>query len=393
MEKILKALLVIFIVTGNVVVIMAMNAEILEVYIGIGIVALSLFFLASMYLDSKKRSNFNEEDIESEEDFKEDEQVVSYYSQKINEPTQDQDEVDNTRVIQSEELTNEEEIEELDDNDQLELEQDEFEEEIEEQEVDQSIEDSVKYEDEFEQEYVFSGIGSQKRVKEKEVDEINETSLSEEKEKNYLSKRVRYFKRDVSSDGTIIYKPVKEQNSEALVLSVDQEEVKEEQTREIELNYQGKKDIKVKNVTQALDVLGVKTPEIDSEKKIEAEQEYNIEDEIIVDYDNLGTYICNILEAYKKDYSVVKDISLNELFTYQISQEDDFESERVSFIIQNDEDEPIIGVQIYNHLHKLKDKIFIATVFNKANLPLIAFHENSKYKVAEIKELLYELLE
>ncbi len=395
MEKVLKVLLVLFVVTGNVVVVMAMNAGILEVYIGIGILALSLFFLASMYLDSRKQDDYIEEDIEVDEDTEEDEEIFNYYKQKINEPNeanepkeQDEDDIDETMIIKKEEVVNED-IKDSDEDYEENLEQ-----EQDEQEIDQSIKEPIQYEKLYETEYVVSDLDNQGRIKEDyDINKIQGNLIVEENDKKHLTKRVRYFKKFVSEDGTISYKPVKEKRSETLVLSVGQKVKETENTEEIELNYQSKKDIKVKNITQELDNIDVKTPFVEDKNRVKSERDYDIDDKIIVDYDNLGTYVYEILNSYNKDYSVVKDVSLNELFTYQISQEDDFENERVSLIIQNDKEEPIIGMQIYNHLHKLKDKIFIATVFNKANLPLIAFHENSKYKVAEIKELLYELLE
>jgi len=383
-EKVLKALLVLFVIAGNIIVIMAMKAEILELYIGIGIVALSLFFLASMYLDSRKKDEPIEQEptVEKQTD---DEEIVSYYNQKIYESNDDNDDqdIDRTVALKSNELETHESDEDL-------------------KEDSYSLDDTQPLSgvSKFEhKELSVSNMDEQKKVKEKVKEEPSQKGIIiKENNDQHLTKRVRYFKRHEQKDGSVSYKPIEKENYEVEVSSVSKQENIEKQDEspedinEIELNFDNKNEVKTTNVENVLNSIKFGSLKDDKLDKVSADKEYSLPEEIVASDDNLGVLITNIISSYDKEYSVVRNISLGELFTYQISQED-LDEEMVSFIIQNQEKEPVAGVQIYNYLHKLKDKLFIATVFNKANLPLIAFHQNAKYKVADIKSLLEEVLE
>ncbi len=392
MEKILKVLLVLFVIAGNTVVILAMNAGILELYIGVGIVALSLFFLASMYLDLRRNNESVKEDIIENENT-DDEEIVSYYNQKLYETKEleevQQDEkkeqtIDKTLKLEKQDLktSNKEEEEEIETNSSIEKSQ-----------------PMMNISDFKTNGFNVSGIKNQKRIKEESSFEKPQKDLViEEDSQSHITKRVRYFKRYEDEDGSISYRPVKKEKVEVEVSKIPDETIIEtqsdflEEVEKVELNFDSNRDIITKKTQDAFANIETSVIQKEELEKLKEEESYSIPKDIVINSDDLGNLITKILASLKKEYSVVEEVSLSELFTYQFSQQE-LDQEQVSFIIQNRNKEPVAGVQIYNYLHKLKDKLFIATIFNKANLPLIAFHENSKYKVSDIKELLEEILE
>jgi hypothetical protein len=337
-----------------------------------------------MYLDSRKKDEPIEQEptVEKQTD---DEEIVSYYNQKLYESNDDNDDqdIDRTVVLKSNKLEN--------DENNKDFKKDSY-----------SLDDTqpLSVVSKFEsKEISVSNMDEQKKVKEKAKEEPSQKGIIiKEDDDQHLTKRVRYFKRHERKDGSVSYKPIEKENYEVEVSSVSKQAIIEQQDEsledinEIELNFDNKNEVKTTNVENVLNSIKFGSLKDDELDKVNVDDEYSLPEEIVASDDNLGVLITNIISSYDKEYSVIRNISLGELFTYQISQED-LDEEMVSFIIQNQEKEPVVGVQIYNYLHKLKDKLFIATVFNKANLPLIAFHQNAKYKVADIKSLLEEVLE
>ncbi len=521
MDKILKALLVIFVIAGNVVVVLAMNAGRLEMYIGIGIVALSAFFLLSMYLDSRKADS---EDIEQiEEDFSEQDskEILEYYKKQIEtldddndtlalskeeksleelkeeavkmavsdelvEPKEVIEEISNDKesVVNESEIVEESELEEkeikVDDkiveksleSDDLEddfaekekgedlakeLAEAEIQEDDSQQDIDETrpsgkipkstldfrqeepisretsperdelkVDDSSETELEIEEDGLVKDTLETPEYDSKELDyqlgevpklkeKLQEVVISLPEERN--GKKVKYFRRKTDENGVIRYYRIRE----LTILLKTQDEYQDNTEEFEEENYQtigSEEDFFVEEQAIAKPVVSTKIEEIESmdvsiigeeldSLKFKGSSYYKLDEldiydeiervnvkelpkEIIVDEKSLMQLLLLMLREYENKFFVVKDVALSDLFIY--SNEDSFEDEYVDFIIQDEKEYPVIGIQLYNYLDTLKDKIYIATIFNKAKLPLLAFHEESRYKVADIKSLIENLL-
>lgn len=407
MEKLLKILLVIFVIAGNIVVIMATSAGIIELYISVGIVGLSLFFLVSLYLDTRKKSRFNSEsriDEYDDEDFEEDVVIATYYKQQIEHPEDEElaktERILKEKIIESNKKINFKEVvassqQETDDISEIKSEDFTVDEISEIKTSETTIVDSLIQEEEMSENkipsYFVGNFDNQPLIKppQKNLLDLKEKSLDLN-----LDKR-RCFKRKVSKDKVVSYHQIDKEKAKTEARRTEPDaDIKEKSNKKlIELNYETKKNIQFRNIGEELKDFRLKSNEVKNSKDLKGKREAVVGEEFLANQKNLGSLLKELIAAFSGELYLNQDLGMSDLFSSQMVSDYEFNTEMVDFVIQDQYNLPLVGVQIYNHLGRLKDRIFVAAVFKNANLPLIAFHENMEYKRSEIKELLEELLE
>jgi hypothetical protein len=252
------------------------------------------------------------------------------------------------------------------------------------------------------------------KLKQKEKIRTQEIVISLPEERNGRS--IKYFRRKIDDSGQIRYHRIKEltlvlkaesnyqqtiddlNKNNYQVISSEESYVYDDSKINkpvVSAKLDRLEEMDVAVMGEELDNLRLKGTSyyrVDSIEDYEDSEEIeDLPESLVVDEKNFMQLLLVILRKYDNEYYIVRDVALSELFVF--SSEEDFDNEQVDFIIQDENEVPLIGIQLYSYLDTLKDKIFISTIFNKAKLPLLAFHEGSRYKVADIKSLITRILE